>query len=139
MADFPSRTRGGTGRTIINPTSRSFTFGDYPIKEYRSLSGSVMKRAFGDRAFNYKLQLVFANVEQDVVASIFDHYHGQGGALEGFSIPSSLLSGYNDTITSRIQAPDRIQWFYEASPEVESVGPSLSTVSLSLIGELPYQ
>lgn len=138
MADFPSRTRNGTGRTVIRPTSRSFTFGDYPTKEYRSLSGSVMKRAFGDRAFNYKLQLTFANVEQDVVASIFDHYHGQGGTLEGFAIPSSLLSGYNDTIINRIQAPERIQWFYEASPEVESVSTTLSTVSLSLIGELPY-
>jgi hypothetical protein len=138
MAAFPTRTRGGAGRTIIKPTSRSFTFGDYSTKEYRSLSGSVMKRAFGDRAFNYKLQLTFANVNQDVVAAIFDHYHGQGGTLEGFPIPSSLLSGYNDTIISRIQAPERIQWFYEASPEVESTGTTLSTVSLSLVGELAY-
>lgn len=138
MATFPTCTRGGTGRTVIKPTSRSFTFGDYPTKEYRSLSGSVMKRAFGDRAFNYKLQLSFANVNQDVVAAIFDHYHGQGGTLEGFAIPSSLFDGYNDAITSRMRAPERVQWFYESSPEVESSSGGLSTVSISLIGELPY-
>jgi hypothetical protein len=137
MADFPSAP-SPTSRIRIKPTSRSFSFGEYPIKSYRSISGSVIKRAFGNRAFNYKLQLEFANVSDAIVSAIFDHYHGQGGPLNGFRIPSTLLSGMDSDLTQRIQRPTGVLWFYEAAPEVQSVPPDLSTISLSLIGELPY-
>jgi hypothetical protein len=138
MADFPSRP-SATSRIIIKPTSRSFSFGEYPVKSYKSISGSVIKRAFGNRAFNYKLQLEFANVDDSIVRAIFDHYHGQGGILDGFRIPSRVLSGLESDLVTRLQQPSGILWFYEASPEVQSVPPDLSTVSLSLIGELAYQ
>jgi hypothetical protein len=137
MAAFPRRTFGTTGNEIV-PTSRNFTFGDFPVKEYRSISGFVAKRVFGNRAFNYRLQLTFANVKQDVVAAIFDHYQGQGGTLEGFSIPNNLFSGYNDTIRSRMKDPRGVEWFYEASPEVESISTALSTISVSFVGQLSY-
>ena len=137
MADFPSRA-SATSRIEIKPTNRSFSFGEYPIKSYRSISGSVVKRAFGNRAFNYKLQLEFANVSDAIVSAIFDHYHGQGGPLNGFSIPTNLLSGLDINLTVRLQQPNGILWFYEASPEVQSIPPDLSTISLSLIGELAY-
>jgi hypothetical protein len=138
MADFPSRA-SATSRIEIKPTNRSFSFGEYPIKSYRSISGAVLKRAFGNRAFNYSLQLEFANVSDAIVSVIFDHYHGQGGPLNGFRIPSTVLSGMDSDLAGRIQRPEGILWFYEAAPEVQSVPPDLSTISFSLIGELAYQ
>ena len=137
MADFPRRTRGDVG-IDIKPTSRTFSFGEYPIKVYRSASGAVLKRAFGNRAFNYALQLEFANVADNVVQAIFDHYHGQGGSLEGFNIPSNLFSGMEADMRLRIQQPAGVLWFYAEAPSVQSVPPDLSTISISLIGELPY-
>ena len=98
-----------------------------------------MKRAFGNRAFNYTLQLEFANVADNVVQAIFDHYHGQGGSLEGFNIPDSLLSGMEIDLMTRIQKPTGILWFYTEAPAVQSVPPDLSTISFSLIGELSYK
>jgi len=138
MADFPSRV-SATSRIDIKPTNRSFSFGEYPIKSYRSISGAVVKRAFGNRAFNYSLQLEFANVSDAIVSVIFDHYHGQGGPLNGFRIPDTLLSGMDLDLIERLQQPTGILWFYEAAPEVQSVPPDLNTVSFSLIGELAYQ
>jgi len=138
MADFPSRV-SATSRIDIKPTNRSFSFGEYPIKSYRSISGAVVKRAFGNRAFNYSLQLEFANVSDAIVSVIFDHYHGQGGPLNGFRIPNTLLSGMDLDLIERLQQPTGILWFYKAAPEVQSIPPDLNTVSFSLIGELAYQ
>lgn len=135
MANFPRRSNNGTG-DLIKPTSRRFSIGDYPTKTYRSLSGAIVKRSFGNKAFGYKLELSFDNVGEDVVAAIFDHYHGQAGVTDGFKIPATLLSGYEDSTISRMQAPDGIKWFYEQAPQVESVALALSNISIVLIGEL---
>ena len=102
------------------------------------MSGAVVKRSFGNKAFNYKLQLSFANVADEVVSAIFDHYHGQGGTLNGFAIRDNLLLGIEATLARKLQAPSGILWFYEAAPEVDSVPPDLSTITVSLIGELAY-
>lgn len=135
MADFPSRTNSGTG-DLIKPTSRRFTIGAYPSKTYRSLSGAIVKRNFGNKASGYRLELSFDNVKEEVVTAIFDHYHGQNGITDGFTIPSTLFSGYDNAIISRMRAPLGIRWFYEEAPQVESVALALSTISLVLIGEL---
>lgn len=147
MANFPSRTNGGSG-DLIKPSSRSFTIGDYPSKTYRSLSGAIVKRSFGNKSFGYKLELTFENVSQPVVAAIFDHYHGQYGTTEGFLIPDSLFSGYDvdqdflpnngnydNRIITRMNRNSGILWFYEQAPQVESVSIALSTISISLAGE----
>lgn len=137
MADFPTRANNGTGK-LISPSSRRFSIGDYPVKTYRALSGAVVKRSFGNRASNYRLELEFQNVDQAIVAAIYDHYHGQGGTARGFAIPEPLFSGYNETVQSRMKAPTGVQWFYESAPQVESTTLALSTVSIVLVGELAY-
>lgn len=148
MADFPSRTNGGTG-DLIKPSSRQFTIGDYPTKTFRSLSGAIVKRSFGNKASGYRLELTFENVAQPVVVAIYDHYHGQKGVTNGFAIPASLFSGYDqdqnflpgdqrydNRIISRINSNPGISWFYEQAPQIESVTLALSNVTVTLIGEL---
>lgn len=148
MADFPPRTGNGTD-DLINPSSRRFSIGEYPVKTYRALSGAVIKRSFGNRAFNYRLELEFQNVSETVVAVIYDHYHGQGGSARGFAIPPALLSGYEGSkvldatfgrgpIMDRMRVPAQVQWFYEGAPQVDSTTLALSTISFVLIGELAY-
>lgn len=126
MAQFPS----------IKPSQRQFTFGEYPTKTYRALSGAVLRRSFGNRPFNYSLSLSFENVKESVVAAIFDHYHGQQGTLEGFTLPDALFAGLSSTIISRMKAPSSLAWFYAESPSIESVQRDLSTVSIQLVADI---
>jgi hypothetical protein len=100
------------------------------------MSGAVVRRSFGNRAYGYTLDLEFANVLEDVVSAIIIHYDGQGGGTIGFALPADVFSGYTATVTGKIQAPAGIEWVYAGPPDVSSVFKDISTVRVSLIGEL---
>jgi hypothetical protein len=55
MANFPA----------LKPTARSFQLGQYPVKTYRAMSGAVVRRSFGNKAFGYTLDLQFENVTEE--------------------------------------------------------------------------
>jgi hypothetical protein len=139
MADFPSRVQYANGQFTgppILPTSRQFTFGQFPTKSYTTLNGATVKRSFGNRPYGHTLDLEFANVGEEVVSTIFDHYEGQQGTTLGFSIPQRLLRGYEDAVKSRIQNPSGTRWFYLEPPSVESGPVGLSTIRIRLVTEL---
>lgn len=122
----------------IKPTERSFRVGQYPTKIYRALSGATVKRAFGNRAYSYEIQLVFTNILDSVAAQLLDHYDGTGGGFERFTLPSELFAGMSSALTTKIQAPSQIKWEYARPPEIKSVYPGRSTVTIALAGELDY-
>ncbi len=127
MARFPS----------LKPTSRNYTAGDYPSKEYRSLSGVVAKRSFGNRSTGYKLEVEFANISQSDLRSILAHYEGEKGTLTSFSLPTTLTAGYGTAASNDLLSPNNaIRWFYAGPPEIQSVLRDLSTVRVQFIGEL---
>lgn len=126
MATFPSFT----------PSSREFSLGEYPVRTFRSLAGTTLRRVFGNRASGYTLRLEFANVAESTVNSIYDHYHGQQGGALGFPIPDSVFGGYSSGLRSRIQNPASVQWFYEQAPTVRSVLRDRSTITVNLIAEI---
>lgn len=143
MANFPS----------IKPSRRNCTLGEYPLKIYRSLSGKTVRRSFGNRPFGATLELVFENVNEDVLALIYNHYHGQSGNTVGFALSSETFAGLDSSSNTFAQlkagnpyiilqaagigsgsASDML-WFYESAPEVESTYRNLSTISLKLVSE----
>lgn len=126
MATFPS----------LKPTARSFRLGDYPSKTYRALSGAIVKRSFGNRATGYQLELEFQNISEANLDLILDHYLGQQGTLTGFTLPTSVVAGYDTTTGNKIRTPAGIEWFYAEAPNVQSVIKGISTVRVQLIGEL---
>jgi hypothetical protein len=134
MADFPSRT--DSAKLPIVPTSRQFAFGQFPTKSYTTMNGVVIKRTFGNRPFGHTLDLDFANVNEDTVSTIFDHYEGQQGTTLGFKIPDNLLRGYENSIKARMQSPTTTQWFYVEPPSVTSGAVGLSSVTVKLVAEL---
>lgn len=127
-AQFPS----------IKPAERSFRPGQYPIKSYRALSGAIVKRAFGNRAYGYELQLSFNNVTDTVTAQFIDHYYSTKGGFERFTLPAELFAGMDANLTSKIQAPTQIKWEYSSPPDVKSVFNGRSSVTITLAGELDY-
>ena len=83
------------------PTTRSFTMGDYPSKTYRSLSGTIFKRNFGNRQTGYRLDMTFKNIgdvtqlktNSGTAKQILDHYVTVEGTFESFTLPNEVFRG----------------------------------------------
>ncbi len=122
----------------IKPTTRAFKLGTFPVKTYRALSGATVKRAFGNRASGYELQLGFDNISDATTEQLLDHYNGSSGGFDRFTLPADLFAGMTTTLRGYIQAPTSIRWEYAGPPEVQSVYTGRSSVSITLIGELDF-
>jgi hypothetical protein len=120
----------------LRPTAREFTLGTFPTKVYRSLAGTVAKRSFGNKPHSYQLVLTFANVSDETVVQIIDHYNNTSGGFSRFRLPSTIFSGMSEALTAQMQAPYDIRWEYASPPSVESVYTGISIVSVELVGEL---
>lgn len=128
MANFPS----------IRPTGRSYAPGQFPIKTYRSLAGTTVKRIFGNRSFGHSIELQFENISDSNTEAILDHYYGQYGSYARFALPDNVFSGVSSSLKGVLQAPSSILWEYAEPPQVESVFNGRSTVTVRLVGELNY-
>ena len=125
------------------PTTRSFTMGDYPSKTYRSLSGTIFKRNFGNRQTGYRLDMTFKNIgdvtplktDSGAAKEILEHYEDVEGTFESFLLPGVIFRGM-DGLKDKIQKPADISWRYAEPPKVQSVQANVSTVTVRLIGEL---
>jgi hypothetical protein len=127
MADFPS----------YAPSSRSFSPGLYPQKSYKSLSGYVVKRTFGDRPSSAKLDLEFSNITDDKVVGILNHYRSQTARNARFKVSSKVLTGLSGDLAQIAGgALDDLRWEYEAPPQVQSIRNGVSSVRVSLLGEI---
>jgi hypothetical protein len=120
----------------LKPTRRAFKLGAFPVKVYRSLSGATVRRAFGNRATGYELQLDYQNVDDATTAALLGHYTDTSGGFEGFTVPDVIFAGMNTTVKGYIQAPAGVQWQYAEPPGVQAVYKGLSNVNVRLIGEL---
>lgn len=126
----------------IVPSSRSITLGELPVKQYRSMSGSVVRRAYGNTKTNYVLDLEFKNIgnmyptigKSGSAFDILKHYEAANTTFSSFAISGSVLRGMAQAFADKI-APDGIFWRYAEPPKVKSVQSGLSTVSVKLIGE----
>ena len=129
---------------VMTPSSRKFGMGELPTKVYRSMSGAVVRRAFGNKKTNYTLDLEFKNIGDDVafrshsgtVKAVLSHYEDANGTFEAFSFPNRVFQGMGDDTEAYIQAPSNISWRYAEPPKVTSVRAGISTVQVKFIGEL---
>jgi len=129
MADFPD----------IAPTNRSYEPGVYPQRSYRTLSGAVVRRSFGNSPFNAKLELEFQNVVDTTVETILNHYRTQTAANSRFRVLTTtkplagMTSGLANIASGSI---DNLRWEYAQPPQVRSTRSGISTVLVSLLGEI---
>ncbi len=128
----------------IKPTTRSFSLGDYPSKTYRSLSGAIFKRAFGNRQTGYTLDLTFRNIgdtselrtHSGTTKAIMDHYTDVDGTFESFSLPERVFEGVGSGVRDLVQSPTNVSWRYAQPPQVQSVKSGISSVTVKLVGEI---
>ena len=118
--------------------------GDYPSKTYRSLSGVIFKRAFGNRQTGYTLDLTFRNIgdtselrsRSGTAKQIIDHYNDVDGTFSSFALPARVFEGMDNDFKDLIRSPSNIKWRYVGPPKVQSVKSGVSTVTVNLVGEL---
>lgn len=128
----------------IIPSSRGFTVGDFPSVAYRTLSGAVFRRAFGNRQTGHRLTLEFRNIgeagqikdDSGNVYEILNHYSKCNGTLDTFKIPTKVFQGMEVGFGPLIQGPNDVRWHYASPPQVRNVRAGVSTVRVELIGEL---
>jgi len=123
------------------PSQRNFTFGEYPVKIYRSLSGQTMRRSFGNKAYGATLEVSFENVSEAVLGLIYDHYHAVFGTTNGFELSSNILAGLTTEVADKIKAGNKNKdkstlWYYQETPQVQSTFRSLSTIQITFVSEL---
>lgn len=120
------------------PSSRAFSPGSLPVRQYRTLSGAIWKRAFSNTRSGHSLSLEFKNIPDQQADQVVAHYEAMGGSFTRFDLPGSVFAGMDSTMAGRIQAPSNVRWAYSSEPKVSSVFPGLSTVTVDLVGEVAY-
>jgi hypothetical protein len=120
----------------LKPSAREIKLGAFPTKTYRALSGATVKRSFGNRPFGYELQLEFRNIADTITAQILQHYTTNSGGFARFTLPEALFAGMSATLQSYTRNPAGILWEYASPPSVQSVQADISTVQITLVGEL---
>lgn len=111
------------------PTSRDFAPGDWPIKKFNSQSGSEIRILYGNQRSNAKLSFTYENISDTEAQQFLTDYDAQLGTLRTFNLPASVLVG----TTVAMRAPDGTKWRYDAEPQVRSVRPGISSVTVSLV------
>ena len=117
----------------LTPTARQFDSGDYPVQTFSAQSGAEVRILYGSQRTKMKLALSFANVTDANAELFLDHFDEVKGSFKVFDLPEEALQGWSGT-GDALQASGTNRWRYESPPQIASVRPGLSTVTVNLIG-----
>ena len=132
----------------IRPTSRSFTPGEKPKDLFRAQNGAVTAVQFGAVRTDSKLNLTFENITDKQAREIFENYDsmsvdGQGNwdyvkFVGGSEARVGAMAGMGDTKLRRAfaESAEQRKYRYAKAPQITSVFPGRSSVTVELIGYL---
>ena len=125
----------------IEPTARSFTAPAWQTTTQTSQSGVITRRLWGSRPSRATLSLQFNNISDANASAILNAYNSAKGPIDSLTLPSVLFDGADATLTSWLDASATgagLLWAFaeDSPPQVESVAPGRSNVSVSLTAEL---
>ena len=116
----------------LQPTSRDFSPGDWPIKRFNSQSGAEVRILYGSQRTNTKIDLGYDNISDANAQLFLDDYAAQIGTLRTFDLPDAVRTGWTGAAAS-IDAPAGAKWRYESEPSVKAVRPGRSSVTVNLV------
>jgi hypothetical protein len=116
----------------LTPTSREFSPGAWPIKNYNSQSGAEIRILYGSQRTNAKLGLSYENVTDANAQLFIDDFNSNIGTLRTFTLPSDTQNGWNGSAAT-LDAPPGTKWRYESEPQIRSVRPGRSSVTVNLV------
>ena len=115
----------------LTPTAREFAPGDFPVKRFTSQSGAETRILYGSQRTSAVLNLSYTNVTDANAELFLDDFSDQLGTFRTFALPSAVFDGWSGT-ASKIDAPPGTKWRYDAEPQIQSVRPGISSVTVSL-------
>jgi len=125
----------------IQPTSRSFVAPAWQTTTETSQSGVVTRRLWGSRPSRATLNLQFNNINDTNTSAILSAYNRAKGSVDSLTLPDIIFNGADSSLKlwldSSATGAGLLWCFTEGSPpQVESIAPGLSNVSVSLTAEL---
>ena len=121
----------------LPPTSRTYKPGKIPETVFQAQNGAKSIVAYGQHFVDAELSLTFANINDNEVNQIIQHYDrvksGDSvvfGAREGFQGMGEQLINYLQT------GLGLLKWRYADAPQIQSVYPGVSTVQVQFVGVL---
>ena len=122
----------------ISPTSRSYRPGKLPETRFQGLNGAVSFVQYGNSFVDAELTLNFANIDDEKVLVILQHYSSVIDDDWVTFSPSNGLQGMGaDLVTNGIETGTKIlKWRYQEPPQVQSIYPGISSVQLQFVGVL---
>ena len=122
------------------PSSRSFDYGDYANTKYRANSGAEFRIQFGSKRTGMKMQLVYQNIKDADAKKFFDHFDEVLGTFKTFIFDDGLNSakaGWGNGTAADGEylgaEGEGSRWRYEKAPQLKSVYPGVSTITVNLI------
>ena len=114
------------------PSGRNYTPGDWAQKKYKAMDGSETRIRYGNKRTDAQLSLQYQNIEDGAADDFLAHYDAMFGTYSAFTIPTEVTSGW--TGTNYIPNASAMKFRYSGPPQIQSVRPGISTVSVELVG-----
>ena len=119
MATFPE----------LEPATRSYDFGLFPLTEEPSISAGIVRFRHSVTQQNYQLTLGYVDLTDAEASLIREHYQYQGGGYLSFQLPSIIWAGH--TFSGNI-VPYTTRWRYIETPEEEHRSAGYVNVTVTL-------
>jgi hypothetical protein len=119
----------------LNPTSRQFSPGDWPVKTYKAQSGAEVRILYGNRRTEMKLELTYDNITDTQANQFLTHFDSVLGTFQTFVLSSAAKIGWGSTASS-IDVSTGANWRYASEPQITAIRPGISSVRVNLIGVL---
>ena len=118
----------------LAPSSRNYEPGDWPVRTYSALSGAEIRIRYGNKRSGGKLSLSFSNIVDSQAEQFLTHYNETEGTFRTFSLPVAVTIGWQGTATALSPGSSGASYRYAGPPQVTSVRPGVSNVSVELVG-----
>jgi hypothetical protein len=122
MATFPE----------LEPNTRSYDFGLFPLTEEPSLSAGIVRFRHSTSPQNYQLTLGYKAITDAQATLIRNHYQGQGGGYRSFPLPPIIWKGH--TFSGNI-VPSTTLWRYSDTPEEEHLAVGRINVTVTFTSD----
>jgi hypothetical protein len=126
-----------TSFPTLAPTSRNYSGGDWPVKNYKAQDGYEFRFLYGDKRSGHEVSLTYSNIPDAVAEQFMQHYYEQKGTFSTFALPAneSIAKGWGSTPTF-FNAGVGAKYRYAEPPKLDSVRPGVSSVQVRLVGVL---
>ena len=115
------------------PARRTFKPGTYPVRQFVSQNGATTTVIRGDRISGSTISIEYPLIRDAEVVSVLTLWQTSFGGFRDVALPADAFEGADPDLVATI--PSYLRWFMD-EPEVRSVQPGLSSLTLNFTGRL---